>query len=1733
MSIAGPSHRNVSATALAAQLKGRRGSAAKSAESTDTAVDTIEVENFGPPAWRTVLNKRADLGYPDFYPSRPGFHQPEDVLTEENVKNGYQAKSYVALQAEGFSMHGPIYKHLIANGGLEAINQLAMEVLAKRDEGMPKINERAFRLPVRVTYTDARRAQFLVDLANPLIPLHRLMRMPVPYGFKGVELLDAMFNPVITPSSGPPKPRPTPDPVPVERAVWFIRILGANEIVAHRGRAQPALASVAAPSPVPATPSSTATLSNISALPLSSNDWYTQEFTNTLTTWLRIQLGQLTVPKSSIEGASPAKPVAGVFTDEKFRTRWTAKWEYGLALLLKLKVTRLLSNRMFTSWLSDQLASSNLVQLPFLSRLVALFLPEMARHVINGRQCIRALCSSLLAIQGSTAMANLENVASLLRTLIRSLYNANPEIIFSPRGWRLHAEVLTSILKPSDEASTSLDTGGAQFARPQTEARHLNLWHQPVPTRTTVSRRKQQMDEIQRLDSICAETVMPDLCKAYFDGNSAPGSPNLDVKRLREKISTILNWSMGLFQLGFHRPYAVYTMLKVWHEKHHKSKARSSDLDLFPILYEWLDKSPAAQRAENVQAIGITFGELTRAGLFSYGRYMQTLIAKGHTARSRTHESPTSHHLAILRVLPIFVDTKDLLQQRRIALCGDDRRLRQLDQQEEEQAEEAYIEEIREYVPEIFGFRRYGKSAQLRNGLHYDMSSSRSMTRHRFVHARFRVFPAAVQHLTRQGPVPPMDTSTFCRIVDVFRQGKGGSTTADFLLKALQLVQDKEVLAMTVNAVRRDADIWTAMDRWHQVIDTVMDRIQSLRERDQYNVELMGLLLDLAKQGRLPADDLAEVESIRKEHDEAKPPATAGWSDAKDSMGQLQSIVSSGDSVAATGMADKLLFRHGPFAKWGDIWWPSVVEASQSPKLGITLEKVFDATVSHATAMDELSERGLDSVIAAWLNNMSPQARIDVFGQASSNHIVSLLLTLAAGRRASSVTLLEGLVYNAWKQAATICLGSRARLSAGQLRMVEAAVTICQQLLLTVPPSQKLPPQTLCEAVILQTSRAQAFSNSHITLLIRHLPYLVILERSAVVWQRTREQITSLLHDLANTPEFKNAAFRHIDLLKDVFLSNEWNKTHDLGLEAGMVEALKLMMSDPTTNERRPSTAVSLDARFSAWRWTRIVLEMRVEFKRLALVIENAEDPTVNVGSDARKRHEEAVGARQTLSRLVQETFDRNATADDMDLICEAFRGIEPIVIQEILVAGLDRLTALLSQVVGADHQFQLEHASAAIDLVLTILSSSTGPIDKLKVENNVLHARHRLLDMVSVALQSVERQFASRNEQSHVIEAIAPPRFEDAFKVTVKLLKYALGINADRPGVNASPGPDFARLAVAFLRVIVALPHPSREGLVDTLIHIVDMAPGTGRVAVQNALLAEIPSAAVQAALAATPSLVRALPVQSPQRRPLGLTRLDPLQESNDLVDAALIHLDDRPWENMEHLQPPPEIKKHNDPLLLARPIKDTGSVPLSFFDPHVCADLPPASPSTPEASEDGDGASNSDSEPNWWDFTSERNLGEGLAGEPLAAREVAGSLYAGTADREKEPGPKTPRSTAVGLGISLPDQITSADRGRRMSQRLATNPMVTPGGSTRPVPPSTTATTTTGKKDNPITIDEDESSDDSSPGEEESAPPTKRPKTGGKTVGSKAPRKTTGGKNMGRKASVGGKSTRKGVKR
>lgn len=71
-----------------------------------------------------------------------------------------------------------------------------------------------FRMPTRVTLNDSKRQSWLADLANPDVPLYKLGKS-VPHGAKGHDLLDLLQT----------------NRVAIPRAVWFLRVLGANETV--------------------------------------------------------------------------------------------------------------------------------------------------------------------------------------------------------------------------------------------------------------------------------------------------------------------------------------------------------------------------------------------------------------------------------------------------------------------------------------------------------------------------------------------------------------------------------------------------------------------------------------------------------------------------------------------------------------------------------------------------------------------------------------------------------------------------------------------------------------------------------------------------------------------------------------------------------------------------------------------------------------------------------------------------------------------------------------------------------------------------------------------------------------------------------------------------------------------------------------------------------------------------------------------------------------------------------------------------------------------------------------------------------------------------------------------------------------------------------------------------------------------------------------------------------------
>ena len=115
----------------------------------------------------------------------------------------------------------------------------------------------------------------------------------------------------------------------------------------------------------------------------------------------------------------------------------------------------------------------------------------------------------------------------------------------------------------------------------------------------------------------------------------------LDISEaFTRKLDFLLTWSVTPLQYGDHRPYAAACLLQLWRNKAEERAIRrdapSPDDQIQSLLFHWLNKSEVAGESANLPAVALLFGQLVKYGLFSFGMYMQHLVARGEEGLSYT-----------------------------------------------------------------------------------------------------------------------------------------------------------------------------------------------------------------------------------------------------------------------------------------------------------------------------------------------------------------------------------------------------------------------------------------------------------------------------------------------------------------------------------------------------------------------------------------------------------------------------------------------------------------------------------------------------------------------------------------------------------------------------------------------------------------------------------------------------------------------------------------------------------------------------------------------------------------------------------------------------------------------------------------------------------------------------------------------------------------------------------------
>ena len=240
-------------------------------------------------------------------------------------------------------------------------------------------------MPPRVTLNDAKRQAWFADLANPEVPLYKLGKS-VPHGAKGHDLLDQLHD----------------NNVAVERAVWLLRVFGANETVSK---------------PLPSVALSEQSQAGLRNKPSYNPTQYSVEWANIVTSYLRKQLDFIVLPTAPRPGLTYKHTFKGVLSDAESRERWVSRFSYTYVITLRidqadvaqtvssLKLLRtfyhegLVDSKTFLSWLVQQMKGCNLAQGGFITRIVNEYLDDIVKSLALAKPVIEASLNKLSEVR--------------------------------------------------------------------------------------------------------------------------------------------------------------------------------------------------------------------------------------------------------------------------------------------------------------------------------------------------------------------------------------------------------------------------------------------------------------------------------------------------------------------------------------------------------------------------------------------------------------------------------------------------------------------------------------------------------------------------------------------------------------------------------------------------------------------------------------------------------------------------------------------------------------------------------------------------------------------------------------------------------------------------------------------------------------------------------------------------------------------------------------------------------------------------------------------------------------------------------------------------------------------------------------------------------------------------------------------------------------------------------------
>ncbi|KAJ1304311.1 hypothetical protein OPQ81_005471 [Rhizoctonia solani] len=1412
-----------------------------------TQASAAKVTDIKPPAWRTKWSNTADLGYPGFDPPRPG--QPEDTLTEQYVKHGYTFVNTALgnVSNDSFSAHGLIYGSLKPSrnrSALALLGDLMSAVYEVRAESSPGIPSNNYKLPPRMTLNDTRRTAWLADLSNPTVPLSKLAKT-VLHVAKGPDLLDMLHGNNVT----------------IPRAVWYVRILGANETLSAKSRP------------------------NFNAAQLGI------EWAGTVTAHLKKQLQEIVLPSAPRPGLPIKSTFKSTLTQADTKGKWVSKFAYSVELLRAFYVEHMVDHGTVLNWLSAQALPANIAQFYFVLRLVEEYLDDTAQHRIFAQPVIEACLAKLVEIENSVASDVLSGLAGAATHVLHRLFLLNPDYFVCGRVWAQpsYRRLLQSIFQDRTKLALAEFRSDAEVADIMATfagvaARNDGLLFRVLPERAVVDMRATIAD-VQLLNSIGPCTDLSSV--SYFQPD---GSDD-------QKLSVLLTWAVTPSQYGSHRPFLACSLLA----------RRSEGTRWQEGIWRWLDESEEVRAVgiwedekeggvpsssgiddgakimwQSRDAVALLVGELIEKGLFSYGWYMQKLIARGITD-PKLVRAASSHHRTLLHVLPLSSENTAMSVMRVNTLYGQTKHT-------ESRAVKAVCNELQPFLLELVG------------GINEPWTSTTLSSLERYLSADRYILMLAIndwllatvhQYLDQDLQI---SSDTFARIVQILSARKCFSSMAELIFAVLQSSCDN-ILDVVIAVIERYTNIWAAMDVMNEIGEELFKKHEALRSEHKHCRSLFTLLESLSSTGSLPESAHHQIESEVAFISQSLHPQTDGTVPPSHSLHQIMSLVNETSPEQIVAIADDVWYRHHALESWATVVWEHVFTSLCGvPQTTPDIQKseIASRYVAFLVKLSSHIISGLDSYMREWLST----ATNDLLGAEQIYDLLELVfLRLVLAGVLSPSTILEGLVYPTWSLASGI---QEPKPSVS--RLAELANDLAERLIVTddVPSAPSLlPPSTLAEVLELSARRLPASNNASFLAFINKFPCLVAMEIQPHIGETVQASSRALRIMLVNQPQLATLSSRYMDVVRDSFLKPAGLVLNER-LELLLVSVLKGIVNGGCTGLPGHKSSPVVDrvkhrpilTRIDPWGLTKASLDLHLTLKLLESSLEQ----------DSSRAE-----AKERLADFSSSLFGRGMSSQSSDLVAGVLKGISGPVAAKFVNDGLERLTKGLRSI-------KLNMP----DSVSTFLNDSGETLRLL--------CRMIFLSALQTALEAI---LLTWKQTDHSVE----PRRPEVVTLISRLNQFALGFPEFWTQGTNEKGE---ALIISYLQMMKSIGNPSLGDLglfpilLDTMGFILDEIPKTAKYPSTEALRQAIdPSRHLILPNLPKEFLDRVLPL-------LKYTSTDPctglaLRFTQQGTRALLVtYFPNRPWDWGESLDDAPPGDN----------VRNSASIPLELFNAEMTHD-------------------------------------------------------------------------------------------------------------------------------------------------------------------------------------------------